>query len=72
MRKLGLMYPGLSTLVLANNSVKSVADSQEMLRRLFPNLRSINLSNSGLRWTFLFFRCSVQSAVVLIPTFLVV
>lgn len=48
-RKLGMMYPGLSTLVLANNSVKSVADSQEMLRRLFPNLRSINLSNSGLR-----------------------
>lgn len=49
MRKLGVMYPGLSTLVLANNSVKSVADSRETLRRLFPNLRSINLSNSGLR-----------------------
>lgn len=48
-RKLGMMYPGLSTLVLASNSVKSVADSQETLRRLFPNLRSINLSNSGLK-----------------------
>lgn len=56
-RKLGMMYPGLSTLVLANNSVKSVADSHETLRHLFPNLRSINLSNSGLRRIF-----SVSSA----------
>lgn len=47
-RKLGMMFPGLSTLVLANNNVDSVGDTQETLQRLFPNLRSINLSNSGL------------------------
>lgn len=47
-RKFGLMYPRLSTLVLANNSVNSVGDTQETLQRLFPNLRSINLNNSGL------------------------
>lgn len=71
-RKLGVMYPGLSALVLANNSVKSVSDSQDSLCRLFPNLRSINLSNSGQRWMFLFFRCSVQCAVALIAALLVV
>ena len=48
-RKLGMIYPSLSTLVLANNSVESVDDSQETLQLLFPNLRSINLNNSGLR-----------------------
>lgn len=48
-RKFGLMYPSLSTLVLANNSVACVGDTQETLQRLFPNLRSINLNNSGLR-----------------------
>lgn len=47
-RKFGLMYPHLSTLVLANNSVRSLDDSQDTLQRLFPNLRSINLNNSGL------------------------
>ncbi|XP_029374995.1 tubulin-specific chaperone cofactor E-like protein [Echeneis naucrates] len=47
-RKFGVIYPCLSTLVLANNSVDSVGDSQETLQRLFPNLRSINLNNSGL------------------------
>lgn len=50
-RKFGLMYPSLSTLVLANNSLDSVDDSQESLQRLFPNLRSVNLNNSGLsKW----------------------
>ncbi|KAM7397558.1 hypothetical protein PAMA_005728 [Pampus argenteus] len=50
-RKFGLMYPSLNTLVLANNSVACVGDTQETLQRLFPNLRSINLSNSGLsKW----------------------
>ncbi|XP_029985429.1 tubulin-specific chaperone cofactor E-like protein isoform X2 [Sphaeramia orbicularis] len=50
-RKLGLMYPRLSTLVLANNNVRSVDDTQDALQRLFPNLRSINLNNSGLsKW----------------------
>ncbi|KAG7217102.1 hypothetical protein INR49_027643 [Caranx melampygus] len=50
-RKFGVMYPCLSTLVLANNSVDSVGDTQETLPRLFPNLRSINLNNSGLsKW----------------------
>ncbi len=47
-RKFGMMYPSLSTLVLANNSVDSVGDTQDTLQRLFPNLRSINLNNSGL------------------------
>lgn len=47
-RKFGRMYPGLGTLVLANNSLDSVNDAQETLQRLFPNLRSINLNNSGL------------------------
>ncbi|XP_036974939.1 tubulin-specific chaperone cofactor E-like protein isoform X1 [Acanthopagrus latus] len=50
-RKLGMIYPSLNTLVLANNSVESVDDSQETLQLLFPNLRSINLNNSGLsKW----------------------
>lgn len=48
-RKLGMMYPGLSTLVLANNNVDSVGDTQEALQRIFPNLRSINLNNTGVR-----------------------
>ncbi|XP_030602232.1 tubulin-specific chaperone cofactor E-like protein [Archocentrus centrarchus] len=48
-RKFGLLYPNLSTLVLANNSVDSVGDTKETLESLFPNLRSINLNNSGLR-----------------------
>ncbi|KAM6907346.1 tubulin-specific chaperone cofactor E-like protein isoform 1-T2 [Xenentodon cancila] len=47
-RKFGQLYPSLSTLVLANNSVDSVGDSKETLENLFPNLRSINLNNSGL------------------------
>ncbi|XP_033498039.1 tubulin-specific chaperone cofactor E-like protein isoform X2 [Epinephelus lanceolatus] len=50
-RKFGQMYPSLSTLVLAKNSVDSVDDTQETLQRLFPNLRCINLNNSGLsKW----------------------
>lgn len=50
-RKFGLLYPNLSTLVLANNSVDSVGDTKETLEHLFPNLRSINLNNSGLsKW----------------------
>ncbi|KAK7926070.1 hypothetical protein WMY93_008380 [Mugilogobius chulae] len=50
-RKFGLMYPGLNTLVLANNCLLSVDDQEEALQRLFPNLRSINLNNSGLsKW----------------------
>ncbi|XP_029924629.1 tubulin-specific chaperone cofactor E-like protein [Myripristis murdjan] len=47
-RKLGLMYPSLDTLVLANNNLRSVDDGQESLQCLFPSLRSINLHNSGL------------------------
>ncbi|XP_061607132.1 tubulin-specific chaperone cofactor E-like protein isoform X1 [Phyllopteryx taeniolatus] len=50
-RKFGLMYPSLSELVLANNSVECVGDTQETLQRLFPNLRCINFNNSGLsKW----------------------
>ncbi|XP_062341284.1 tubulin-specific chaperone cofactor E-like protein isoform X2 [Osmerus eperlanus] len=47
-RKFGPMYPGLDTLVLANNSLTSVQEPPDTLERLFPNLRSINLNNSGL------------------------
>ncbi|XP_072885908.1 tubulin-specific chaperone cofactor E-like protein isoform X1 [Hemitrygon akajei] len=46
--KLGQMFPGLDTLILANNPLVSIMDSQATLARLFQNLRSINLHNSGL------------------------
>ncbi|XP_032389086.1 tubulin-specific chaperone cofactor E-like protein isoform X1 [Etheostoma spectabile] len=50
-RKLGQMYPSLKTLILANNRVDSVSDTRETLEQLFPNLRTINLNNSGLsKW----------------------
>ncbi|XP_050965728.1 tubulin-specific chaperone cofactor E-like protein [Labeo rohita] len=50
-RKLGLMYPGLVSLILANNSLSSIHEPEDSLQRLFSNLRSINLHNSGLsRW----------------------
>lgn len=43
-RNLGSLFPGLSSLVLANNPLASVDDCGDT----FPNLRSINLNNSGL------------------------
>lgn len=43
-RNLGSLFPGLSSLVLANNPLASVDDCGDA----FPNLRSINLNNSGL------------------------
>ncbi|KAL7838325.1 hypothetical protein AOLI_G00267290 [Acnodon oligacanthus] len=49
-RKLGLMYPGLSSLILANNSLSSIHEPEDSLQRLFPNLHSINLHNSGLSY----------------------
>ncbi|CAB1316662.1 unnamed protein product [Coregonus sp. 'balchen'] len=52
-RKFGPMYPSLDTLVLSNNRLSSVEEDtpRDSLQRLFPNLRSINLNNSGLnRW----------------------
>ncbi|KAM4620308.1 tubulin-specific chaperone cofactor E-like protein isoform 1-T2 [Polymixia lowei] len=50
-RKLGPMYPGLGMLVLANNSLRTVEDTEDTLQGLFPSLRSINLNNSGLcKW----------------------
>ncbi|XP_074496262.1 tubulin folding cofactor E-like a [Sebastes fasciatus] len=50
-RKIGSMFPSLDTLVMANNNLASIQDNKDILRRLFPNLRSINLHNSGLtRW----------------------
>ncbi|XP_077396845.1 tubulin folding cofactor E-like a isoform X2 [Festucalex cinctus] len=50
-RKFGSLFPGLDTLVMANNNLASIQDSKDILQRLFPNLRSINLHNSGLnRW----------------------
>jgi len=47
-RKFGSMFPALDTLVMANNNLSSIHDSREILQRLFPNLRSINLHNSGI------------------------
>lgn len=47
-RKFGTMFPSLDTLILANNNLNSILDSEDNLRRLFPNLRSINLHNSGI------------------------
>ncbi|XP_028817710.1 tubulin folding cofactor E-like a [Denticeps clupeoides] len=47
-RKFGPMFPALDTLVMANNNLSSIDDSGDILQRLFPNLRSINLHNSGL------------------------
>uniref|UniRef100_A0A3Q3LDL4 Tubulin-specific chaperone cofactor E-like protein n=1 Tax=Mastacembelus armatus TaxID=205130 RepID=A0A3Q3LDL4_9TELE len=50
-RKFGSMFPSLDTLVMANNNLASIQDNKDILQRLFPNLRSINLHNSGLnRW----------------------
>lgn len=46
-RKLGLMYTGMMSLILANNSLSSIHEPEDSLQRLFPNLRSINLHNSG-------------------------
>ncbi|XP_068097105.1 tubulin-specific chaperone cofactor E-like protein isoform X2 [Hyperolius riggenbachi] len=46
--KLGTMFPCLHTLVLANNNILTLGDSEESLSRLFPNLRSISLHKSGL------------------------
>ncbi|CAI5694721.1 unnamed protein product [Oreochromis niloticus] len=47
-RKFGSMFPCLDTLVMANNNLSSIQDSKDILQRLFPKLRSINLHNSGL------------------------
>lgn len=46
-RKLGVMFPSLDTLVLANNHLTTIEDSEDSLARLFPNLRSISLHKSG-------------------------
>ncbi|XP_026565004.1 tubulin-specific chaperone cofactor E-like protein isoform X3 [Pseudonaja textilis] len=46
-RKLGIMFPSLDTLVLANNSLSTIEDSEDSLARLFPNLRSISLHKSA-------------------------
>ncbi|KAK3509491.1 hypothetical protein QTP70_035135 [Hemibagrus guttatus] len=47
-RKLGLLYPHLTSLILANNSLSSIHEPEDSLQCLFPNLHSINLHNSGL------------------------
>ena len=46
-RKFGSMFPSLDTLVMSNNNLASIQDNKDVLQRLFPNLRSINLHNSG-------------------------
>ncbi|XP_048368680.1 alpha-tectorin isoform X2 [Sphaerodactylus townsendi] len=48
-RKLGVMFPSLDTLVLANNYLTTIEDSEDTLGRLFPNLRTISLHKSGLQ-----------------------
>ncbi|KAL8173654.1 UNVERIFIED_CONTAM: hypothetical protein K2H54_014104, partial [Gekko kuhli] len=48
-RKLGVMFPSLDTLVLANNYLTTIEDAEDSLGRLFPNLRSISLHKSGLQ-----------------------
>nr|XP_056717004.1 tubulin-specific chaperone cofactor E-like protein [Euleptes europaea] len=48
-RKLGVMFPSLDTLVLANNYLTTIEDSEDSLKHLFPNLRSISLHKSGLQ-----------------------
>ncbi|KAK5617047.1 hypothetical protein CRENBAI_016531 [Crenichthys baileyi] len=49
--KFGSMFPSLDTLIMANNNLASIQDNKDILARLFPNLRSINLNNSDLnRW----------------------
>ncbi|KAM6959066.1 tubulin folding cofactor E-like a [Aplochiton taeniatus] len=47
-RRFGPMFPELDTLIMANNNLTSVQDEGDVLTRLFPKLRSINLNNSGL------------------------
>ncbi|KAM9476973.1 tubulin-specific chaperone cofactor E-like protein [Clarias gariepinus] len=47
-RKLGLLFPCLTSLVLAYNSLSSIHEPEESLQYLFPNLHTINLHNSGL------------------------
>ncbi|XP_076024010.1 tubulin folding cofactor E-like a [Genypterus blacodes] len=47
-RKFGSMFPSLDTLVMSNNNLASIQDSKDILQRLFPKLRYINLHNSGL------------------------
>ncbi|XP_073416823.1 tubulin-specific chaperone cofactor E-like protein isoform X2 [Dendrobates tinctorius] len=46
--KLGTMFPCLHTLVLANNNILAIEDSDGSLSQLFPNLRSISLHKSGI------------------------
>ncbi|GAB1294096.1 Tubulin-specific chaperone cofactor E-like protein [Apodemus speciosus] len=48
-RKLGVMFPSLDTLVLANNHLNAIEEPADSLARLFPNLRSISLHKSGLQ-----------------------
>lgn len=46
-RKLGLLYPRLTSLILANNSLSSIHEPDDSLQCLFPNLHRINLHNSS-------------------------
>ena len=52
-RKFGSLFPSLDTLVMANNNLASIQDNKDILQHLFPNLRSINLHNSGQCWLVL-------------------
>ncbi|KAM6987765.1 tubulin folding cofactor E-like a isoform 1-T1 [Tautogolabrus adspersus] len=47
-RKFGSMFPSLETLIMANNHLTSIQDNKDILQRLFPKLRSMNMNNSGL------------------------
>ena len=62
-RKLGVMFPSLDTLVLANNHLNAIEEPDDSLARLFPNLRSISLHKSGEVWACSHSTCKFICAV---------
>ena len=62
-RKLGVMFPSLDTLVLANNHLNAIEEPDDSLARLFPNLRSTSLHKSGEVWACSHSTCKFISAV---------
>uniref|UniRef100_A0A8C5PR82 Tubulin folding cofactor E like n=1 Tax=Leptobrachium leishanense TaxID=445787 RepID=A0A8C5PR82_9ANUR len=47
-RKLGIIFPSLDTLILANNNILAIGDTEDTMARLFPKLRLLSLHKSGL------------------------
>lgn len=62
-RKFGTIFPALDTLIMANNNLSSIDDAGDTLQRLFPNLRSINLHNAGIRCSFVIHITSLVNAI---------